>query len=219
MASGTTMAGADGAAEADADGSVDAAADGAVVGAAVAATEGSVEGAVEAPLDEQALTRKSATPASAPARRWITVMVAAFRNASLVGGPILPVGRWPASLADRRQPTPPDPSALDDARPARRDRWTLVSSAGGPADGQRPRLAEDEAGRGGGATVEPQVGPRIESRVEGGQGLEPGEVDPDAGVRTLGEGEMGACIRPRQVESVRVGDRRPDRGWPRSTTR
>ncbi len=52
------------------------------------------------------------------------------------------------------------------------------------------------------------TGPHLQSRLEGGLGLQPGQVDSDASVRALRKGEVRSGIGPRKIELVRIGERR-----------
>src|SRR5262245_23255610 len=82
------------------------------------------------------------------------------------------------------------------------------SSLDGPADGQPPWLAEHDASRRRRVRLEPEVRPPVEGCVEGGPGLESGQMDTDAGMRTLRERDMGPCLRAVQVEPVRIREER-----------
>src|SRR6478736_962820 len=71
-----------------------------------------------------------------------------------------------------------------------------------PSDGECARLPEDDAAGRGRVRVDGDPGPSIQHGVEGGDRLQFRQVDPDAGVRALGEREVRPGVRPRKVEDI-----------------
>ena len=81
---------------------------------------------------------------------------------------------------------------------------------------QGHRLAEHEAAYLGRALrIKPEVRQPRQQLREPRARLEPRQVDADAHVRALGEREVAAGVRARQVESIRVRENLPGRGWRR----
>ncbi len=117
----------------------------------------------------------------------------------------------PFRLRGSREAGIVDSHATPAGRNANAGSWPMAALRGRhrvPADRERPGLPEDDAARWRRPVIEPEPRPAVERGCQCGLRLEPREVDADACVRALRERDVGPCVRPRDVETVRIRERR-----------